>query len=72
MEEFLQHDFRKHPHFAAAIVQTHTLGNSGMTSVDLAEPGIKLEGDLLDYKKSANKKFSDVFSCLKAIEEKQS
>ena len=43
-----------------------------MTSMDLAEPVIKLEGDLLDYKKSANKKFSDVFLRLKAIKEKQS
>ena len=72
MDEFLQHDFRNHPHFAAVIVQTRVLGNSGMTSADAAEPVNKTEGDLADHRKSANKKFSDVFSRLKAIEEKQS
>ena len=72
MQEFIQHDFRNHPHFAAVIVQTYILGNSGMTSADVAEPVTKLEGDLSDYKKVANKKFSDVFSRLKAVEEKQS
>ena len=72
MEEFIQHYFCNHPHFAAVIVQTRILGNSGMNSADLTEPVTKIEGDLLDYKKSANKKFSDVFSRLKAMEEKQS
>ena len=76
MQEFLHHEFRNHPHFAAVIVQTHILGNAGMTTADVDAPmaGVRadvsdVQGELEKYKKVANKRFTDAFSRLKAVEE---
>ena len=69
MQEFIHHEFRNHPHFAAVIVQTHILGNAGMTTADVNEPMHDVQTDLDKYKKMANKCFMDAFSRLKAIED---
>ena len=71
MQEFTHHDFRNHPHFAAVIVQTHILGNSGMNSADLSEPVQKVESELHDFKRLANKKFTDAFTRIKTMEDKR-
>ena len=42
-----------------------------MSSADLAKPVTKVETELHDCKKLANKKFSDAFLRIKSLEDKQ-